>query len=68
MGWPSFKKYLEFKISRWEVHANYNGSKVVKVLVPEVYINGKFNTIMEKTLKTMLNGPYVVINQLIKSI
>jgi hypothetical protein len=51
MGWPSFKKSFEPKIRRWGVHANYGGSKVVKVLVPKLYISGKFNTMMEKTVK-----------------
>jgi hypothetical protein len=36
--------------------------------MPKVHINGKINTKLEKTLKPMLSGPYVVINQLIKSI
>ncbi len=34
MGWPSFKKSLEPKIT-----TNYGGSKVVKILIPKVYIN-----------------------------
>jgi hypothetical protein len=34
MGWPSFKKSLEPKIT-----ANYGGSKVVRILIPKVYIN-----------------------------
>jgi len=38
-------------------------------LVPKVHINGKINTRMKKIHeKSMLNGPYMMINQLIKSI
>jgi hypothetical protein len=37
--------------------------------MPKVHTNGKNNTIMEKKCqKPMISGPYVVINQLIKSI
>jgi glutaredoxin len=42
---------------------------VTRVLVPKVHINGKINIGMEKKLyKPMLKGPYVLINELIKSI
>jgi hypothetical protein len=35
------------------VHANHSGSKMARILVPKVHINGKFNIKMEKkTLKT----------------
>jgi len=53
--------------SRW-VDASYDGSKVAKILVPKVHVNGKINIRMEKTLKTNFSGSYVVINQVIKSI
>jgi hypothetical protein len=39
-----------FLFVEW-VDASYDGSKVAKVLVPKVHINGKINTRMEKTLK-----------------
>jgi hypothetical protein len=34
------------------VYASYSGSKVARVPIPKVHINGKFNTRMEKTLNT----------------
>jgi hypothetical protein len=48
--------------------ARYGASKQAKVPTPKVHINGKINTRMEKKFKPMFSGPYVVINQLIKSI
>jgi hypothetical protein len=33
------------------VDANYSGSKVARVLVPKVHINGKNNIRMEKNVK-----------------
>jgi hypothetical protein len=50
------------------VDASYIGSKMAKVPIPKVHINGKINIRMEKSLKPMFSGPYVVINQLINSI
>jgi hypothetical protein len=41
---------------------------MAKVPIPKVHINGKINIRMEKSLKPMFSGPYVVINQLINSI
>jgi hypothetical protein len=42
---------------------------MTRILVQKVHINGKINVKMEKKmLKPMFNGPYVVINQLIRSI
>jgi len=34
------------------VDASYNGSKVAKILIPKVHVNGKINIRMEKMLKT----------------
>jgi hypothetical protein len=31
--------------------ASYGGSKTIKVLVPNVHLNGKINTKMEKNIK-----------------
>ncbi len=33
------------------VYASYSGSKVAKVLVPKVHINGKINVKMKKNVK-----------------
>jgi hypothetical protein len=57
-------------LRKWEykLDASYRDSKVARVPIPKVHINGKINTIMKKKIKPMFNGPYVVINQLIKSI
>jgi len=49
-----------------KVDANYSDSKMTRILVPKVHINGKINIRMRKNIKTMLNGPYMVINQLRK--
>jgi hypothetical protein len=47
---------------------SYGGSKAATILVPKVHINEKINIRTEKkTLKPMLSGPYLMINQLIKS-
>jgi hypothetical protein len=46
------------------VNANYGGSKATRVLVPKIHINGKITLEWKKNKKPMLNGPYVVINQL----
>jgi len=57
-------------LRQWEckLNASYSDSKVVRVPIPKVHINGKINTIMKKKKKPMFSGPYVMINQLIKSI
>jgi hypothetical protein len=39
-------------ITKTWLDAGYNGSKAARVQVPKVYINGKFNIIMKKMLKT----------------
>jgi hypothetical protein len=55
--------------SSFGVDASYNGSKVTRVPIPKVHVNGKINTKMENNCqKPMFSEPYVVINQLIKSI
>jgi hypothetical protein len=50
MGWPSFKTSFEPKIKRWGIDANYGGSKVARITIPKVYINGNFSTIMKKNV------------------
>jgi hypothetical protein len=51
------------------VDARYNHSKVPRIPVSKVHINGKINTRIEKKMfKPMFNGPDEVINQLITSI
>jgi hypothetical protein len=60
--------YINRQVIIDRVDASYGGSKATKVPILEVHINGKINTRMKKRLKPMFSGPYVVINQLIKSI
>jgi hypothetical protein len=51
------------------VDTSYGGSKVARNSMSKVHINGKINTKINKNCqKSMLSGPYVIINQLIKSI
>jgi hypothetical protein len=46
-----------FKNDLHGVDASYNDSKMAKVLVPKVHINGQFNIRMEKkTLKINVEG------------
>jgi len=61
-------KHNAFSTWCFQVDASYGGSKAPRDLVPKIHVNGKINIIMQKMLKPMLRGPYVVINQLIKSI